>query len=107
MTNTPLERPVIQASESRGEFLGLEGQNAIIVAASWIGAMLLTTMMKMLAHASFVFAIPITFGPAAMVTFFILKLVNGKPEGYAYDWISDQLNWDVYSRGPRRHPRKP
>ena len=101
-----LRRPFLHRSESRGELMGLEGHNAIFVCGAWTAMVMATTILRMMAGVSVLVSVPLFGGAAAAVTLYVLKLKNGKPDGYAADWFSDLLGSDQLKRQPS-HPRKP
>ena len=70
---------------------GLERAALYPIAAAWTGAAMLLTMFHIRLRVGWGASALFTVGPATVITLGALYLVQGKPRGYFFDWLEENL----------------
>jgi hypothetical protein len=84
-------RPTNSADDSKGEFAGLEGSLAFWPAGFLFAGILVFSVLTRASHVSFLFAGVLCFSPGLIVAAICYTMINKKPPGHFWDWISSYI----------------
>ena len=85
------------ANDSKGRAFGLEGNDFIYVLIALVAAIGFYLGLTALLHMDYTLALLLALPIVAVPLAWVLLLRHNKPEGYAEDWIDQQINGEGFS----------